>query len=111
MSRPFSRKGARDQSAAAGRSVVSQGIGIREWLRDVPLASPPKAVAVFDTSMRQKGWFPLGSAAKSAAKQAEQKGMQLVADPQQFRVADVEGLLEPAELERAHAWGATLREA
>lgn len=54
MSRSFTRSGAREQARRLGKKPVSNGVGVREWLRQ--LVRPPRgrAAAAFDTAIRPK---------------------------------------------------------
>ncbi|MFV8751186.1 flavodoxin family protein [Nannocystaceae bacterium ST9] len=107
MTREGTRKGAHDQ--AEGAAIVSTGIGIREFLAQLHDANPdaPPAAATFDTAIRTR-WFPVGSAAKPAARQLGKHGYSLIAKPEHFHVADTRGPLIEGELERARAWASEL---
>lgn len=107
MTRESTRKGAHDQ--AEGTPIVSTGPGIREFLAELHDATPehPVAAAAFDTAIRTR-WFPVGSAAKPAAKQLSKHGYRLVAKPEHFYVSDTRGPLIDGELERAQAWASEL---
>ena len=105
MTRPSTREDAAKQADGA---LVSQGIGVREWLEAASLpvglrtaaydtrGSHPKAVVRFDHASRsiEKGLARLGGTALAPA--------------EHFLVADMKGPLEPGELERAQQWGRTL---
>jgi len=104
MSSRMSRRGARQQ---AKTTVVSQGNGVREWLRGLP-AVPGLAVAAFDTGIVQRGWFPTGSAAAPIALNLRRKQARLIAAPERFGVVGSEGPLEEGQLSRAWQWGAEL---
>jgi hypothetical protein len=107
MSRESTRKSAHEQ--AEGTPSPSTGIGIREFLAEIHDANPehPVAAAAFDTAIRTR-WFPVGSAAKPAAKQLSKHGYRLVAKPEHFYVSDSQGPLLDGELERAQAWAREL---
>jgi hypothetical protein len=107
MSRESTRKGAREQ--AEDTPIVSQVIGIREFLAELHDANPehPVAAATFDTAIRTR-WFPVGSAAKPAAKRLRKHGYRLVATPEHFYVGDTRGPLLDGELERARDWARQL---
>lgn len=110
MTRPATRKGAREQ--AGGLPTVSKGIGIREFLSGLHDANKakPQLAATFDTAVRTR-WLPTGSAAKPAAKQLAHHGYRLIAEPEHFYVEDEHGPVVEGELERARAWGAQLAKA
>jgi len=105
---------AESRRSAAGKvsdSLVSPGIGMREWLATVRGATSRVAAAAFDT--RIKGPAILwGSAARSADKELRRAGFRVVAGPESFLVGGPTGPVADrvvaGELERARAWGATL---
>lgn len=103
MSRAHSRNDARKQ--AHGGTVVSERIGVREWLADLDLAGRPVPVAAFCTRVFRPR-LP-GSAAKAIGKELSRHGGRLVAPPQDFGVDGNKGPLE-GQLDAARAWGATL---
>jgi hypothetical protein len=107
MTRESTRKEVRKR--AGNKTIVSTGIGIREFLADVHDADPGQrpAAATFDTAIRKR-WFPSGSAAKPAARRLARRGYRLVAKPEHFYVEGRNGPLVAGELERARAWGAAL---
>lgn len=98
----------RDAATKSDRPLISQGIGVREWLAvaKVPAgiataaydtrASHPKAVTAFDHASTQieKGLSQLGGTALARA--------------EHFLVRGQTGPLEPGELDRARAWGQQL---
>jgi hypothetical protein len=111
MTRAMTRKGAREQAAAAQVEPPSTGIGLREFLQDLPSAPETGiAAAAFDTAIRTS-WFPSGSAATPAARRLEAHGYTLLVKPEHFYVSDTQGPLEDGELERARAWGTGLADA
>ena len=106
MSRPLSRKAARESLAEApdrGESVNAD-TGVREWLRDLP-KTEGKAAAAFDTRMVRKGVVPSGAAAKGIASRLGKAGYRLVADAEGFLVQDTKGPLADGEEGRATQWG------
>ena len=106
MSRPSSRKDAAENPKWAFEGdIVSQTIGIREWLSDMG-ASRATAFATFDTRIR-KPHIP-GSAAAKAARRLRRRGHELVVDPECFWVEGHAGPLSPGEEDRAEQWGRTL---
>ncbi len=107
MTRAGTREGARTQAAQKHVDPVSKGIGVREWLAELPLNPAAPAAAAFDTAIKTS-WFPTGSAAKGERKALERAGYRVVAPPEHFYVKDTSGPVVPGELERAEAWAAAL---
>ena len=108
LPRPSTRA---DAASKADGPVVSEGIGVREWLETMEGGSPRVAAAAFDT--RIKGPALLwGSAARGADKLLRQRGCQVIAGPRSFLVEGPTGpvvdRLVDGELERARSWGASL---
>jgi len=100
LSRPRTRADAVRQGAAA----VHAGIGLREWLEQLPdqsVAGP--LVAVFDTRVSRVRRLP--AAARKAAKLARSRGFLLIGAPGAFLVEDTPGPLTAGEAERATHWG------
>ncbi|HET7137960.1 MAG TPA: hypothetical protein VFI04_06365 [Gaiellaceae bacterium] len=97
-----SRQAARDQGAQG-----TPGIGAREWLERMPEASGLPAAA-FDTRP-DKAAFLTGSAARGIAKRLERHGCSLASEPESFFVEGTPGPLAEGEMERAAAWGKSLR--
>jgi hypothetical protein len=108
MSRPATRTSAGEVKASQDNSLTldpdAVGDGVREWLHDI--GESTARAAAFDTRIDIS---PLlgGRASKGIGKQLRHHGYQLVADPESFLVTK-ETILEPDELERAHAWGEQL---
>jgi hypothetical protein len=103
MSRPSTRQDAANQ---AEHSVVSTGIGIREWLHALQHPFRSGAAAAFDTRIN-KPRVP-GSAARGAEKRLRRLGFRIAAPAHSFYVAGTPGPLVKGELERAHRWGREL---
>lgn len=112
MTSPRSRRMARryqaqptasDPRHAAGEQPA--GPGIREWLAGLPDAAGGRRAAAFDT--RLDTLFP-GSAARLIGRSLHDHGYLVIAAPEGFTVAAIQGPLSPGELERARAWGAAL---
>lgn len=106
MSRGFTRDGAKEQAQKAGREVVSRGVGVRDYLDKLP-ENDHGLAATFDTAA-QSTWFPVGSAARPAARVLDDLGYTTVMKPEHFFVQDVMGPLLDGELQRAEAWGTAL---
>lgn len=107
MTTPFTRAQAAKQ---ATKHVVSEGIGVREWLEQVRPTGPAIPVAAFDT--RIKGAAILtGSAANGYAKRLRDAGFKVVAPAESFLIATKarqdDALLE-GEIEHARAWGSEI---
>lgn len=103
MSRPGTRDDAVKQAEGAG--VLSEKVGIREWLASVTV-SPQLQVAAFDTRV-YKPHLP-GSAAHAAERRLRRLGCTVFAPAKSFYVAGTKGPLVDGELERAVGWGRAL---
>ena len=103
MTRPNTRQ---DAAKQAGRPVVSQGVGIREWIEGLDTESVRVPVATFDTRVRRPR-LP-GSAAHRAAKRLRALGARLVLPPESFWVNGTPGPILDGEEERARQWGLRL---
>jgi len=103
LTRESTRASAKEQAAG---SVVSAGIGVREWLETLPHPLHTTDAAAFDTRVTPAR-VP-GSAAKGIAKRLRNRGFHLALDPQTFWVTGTPGPLAEGELERARAWGREL---
>lgn len=98
MSRPSTREDAVKQGATA-----TTGIGLREWLADLPPRAGTATVTTFDTRANGARHLP-GSAAKSAARSARHHGFTHVERGESFYVDGTAGPLLDGEIERATAW-------
>jgi hypothetical protein len=108
MPRENTRKSAQEQ---ADGPLVSQGIGVREWL---PAAQLPAAIrtAAYDTrGSHPKAIVMMDHASSSIEKGLKKLGGSRLVPSEHFLVADMKGPLEPGELDRAHAWGVALAHA
>ena len=105
MSRTSTRESAAKQFS---KPLISDGIGIREWLDAVQPPTRRVHAAAFDTRARVPAWAS-GSAANGFAKRLEGSGFRLVEKPRSFfiqtKAEPVDDLLAPGELESARAWG------
>jgi len=105
MPRPSTRA---DAAEKADGPLVSQGIGVREWLESASLPSGLR-VAAYDTrGSRPKAVVRFDHASTSIDKHLRRLGGVRLTQPEHFVVADMTGPLEPGEVERARAWGGTL---
>lgn len=108
----MSRAGTRaDAATRVTEPLVSDGIGIREWLDTLRPPTRSVPVATFDTRVKVPEWAS-GSAAHGYAKRLEESGFRLLEKPRSFLVETksepVDDLLVPGELEQARAWGLEL---
>lgn len=104
MSRASTRTDAAEQTGAS--RPVSQGIGVREWLAGLSVASSGIPAAAFDTRVSSPR-VP-GSAARGMQKRLKRSGFELIAPVESFWVTGTVGPLLPRETERAKAWGEQL---
>ncbi|MEZ5114626.1 MAG: hypothetical protein R2737_00045 [Candidatus Nanopelagicales bacterium] len=105
LPRPSTRK---DAAEKADGPLVSQGIGVREWL-DLLSVDAGVRTAAYDTrGSHPKAVVRFDHASTSIEKALARLGGHRVAPAEHFLVADMKGPLEPGEIERAQAWGATL---
>lgn len=102
MSRSDSRKSALKET---DEPLISQGIGIREWIKALP-KTRTVAAAAFDTKIRKPN-LP-GSAAKKAEKRMHKRGYDIAVPAENFLVEGTTGPLTEGELSRAQAWGEDL---
>jgi hypothetical protein len=105
MPRPSTRE---EAAAKTDAPLVSQGVGVREWLESASLSSGT-AVAAFDTrSAGPKAVVAFDHASTQIEKGLRSLGGSPLAAAEHFRVSDVTGPLEPGEVDRAQAWGRSL---
>lgn len=103
LSTPDTRTEAQDKRS---QPLVSDGIGVREWLATLsPLPSATRTAA-FDTHVRQR-WVP-GHAAAKITHALSRLSLSAPAEPVSFYVDGTMGPLLPGELNRAREWGHTL---
>jgi hypothetical protein len=109
MTRPVSRKAARDQAAKSDGQLLlepfSDAFGLREWLAALPTLYV--AAVAFDTRMRGPA-FVTGRASKAIAKLLASHGLRVVAPARSFLVTKANTLM-PGELRAAEEWGESLR--
>jgi Flavodoxin domain len=106
MSRPGTREAAAKEIET---TLVSSGIGVREWLEALEPPAELPVAAAYDTHVdHPKLLRHVGSAAAAIAKRLEKLGMEVVAEPAHFWVAGSLGPLRDGELQRAHDFGRSL---
>jgi hypothetical protein len=105
MPRPSSRE---DAAKKADGPLVSQGIGVREWLDQATVAAGVRSAAYDTRGSHPKAVVRFDHASASIEKRLAKLGAEPLAEAEHFRVADMKGPLEPGEQDRARAWGATL---
>lgn len=103
LTRPSTRA---DAAKAAEAPLVSNGIGLREWLEELDTGGTALAVATFDTRA-DKPRIP-GSAAKGAARRLRRRRLRMALPPESFFVRGTTGPLVAGEVERARQWGVRL---
>lgn len=105
----FSMTRATTRADAIGRGAGhgQQGVGLREWIGQLPPVDGDPPLVTFDTRVASMRHLP-GSAAKSAARAARRRGYRIAAAAQSFYVDDVDGPLLDGELDRAVDWGRDL---
>jgi hypothetical protein len=108
MARPASRHSAAQMASKAGAGLVlepgAEGLGLREWLRDLPHV--PRLGAAFDTRATGPTIFT-GRASRVIARRLRDRGLVLVTRPESF-VVDGHNHLRAGELDRAIGWGERL---
>ena len=103
----MSRIGTRETAARqAGDRLVSQGIGVREWLDAFQFPRWGVAGAAFDTRI-DRPRFP-GAAANAISRRLRRAGISPVLSAESFYVSATDGPLLEGELERARQWGESL---
>ncbi len=105
LPRPNTRHSAEAKTDAP---LVSQGIGVREWLDRADLRTGLRTVAYDTRGSHPKAVVAMDHASKSIERGLAKLGGTRLVPAEHFRVADMKGPLEPGEPERAHAWGVTM---
>ena len=98
---------AAEEAEKTGHSLESEPTPAMRSLLDRLPEAGGTAAACFDTRFDRSPLLT-GSAAKTIAKKLLRLGYELVTPPMSFFVLESEGPLKDGELERAHAWGASL---
>jgi menaquinone-dependent protoporphyrinogen IX oxidase len=105
MSRPMTRKAARDAAAKDDELRLDEAAdaaeGVREWLAS--LGPVDGLAAAFDTRIDAAAILT-GRASKGIARFLRKHGYRLIADPESFLVTKTNDLV-PGEETRAEAWG------
>ncbi|WP_072802580.1 flavodoxin family protein [Rhodococcoides yunnanense] len=108
MSRQTTRDAAVDTAQRPDSTLIVEsgvrGIGVREWLEQLPPSSGP--AATFDTRV-DKPALLTGRASKQIAKRLGRVGFDIIAPPESFLV-DTDTTLLAGEEGRAESWGRAL---
>lgn len=99
----MSRPGTRAEAHSRGAPFGDQGIGLRDWLDQLPPGRHTQMMATFDTRVGTVRHLP-GAASKSAARDARRHGYPRAGHPESFYVEDMGGPLLVGESLRATAW-------
>ena len=97
-----------DAATKTDEPLVSQGIGVREWLSAAALPAGVRTAAYDTRGSHPKSVVRFDHASTSIDKGLARLGGRRALPAEHFLVADVKGPLEPGELDRARAWGASL---
>jgi len=111
MSRPATRaeavKWADDESKGLSLEPSAPGIGVREWIEG--LETVPPLIVAFDSRIDTARIFS-GAASGHMEKELLGRGARALVPSMSFLVSG-KTVLQPGELERAHAWAVTVGEA
>jgi hypothetical protein len=105
LPRPSTRQ---DAATKTDDPLVSQGIGVREWLEAAALSAGLRTAAYDTRGSHPKAVVKFDHASTTIEKALGRLGGTRLAPAEHFLVADMKGPLEPGELDRAHAWGRSL---
>lgn len=103
----MSRTSTRQEAGVKGADEGNATCGMREWLEALSTCEQLR-VATFDTRVASVRHLP-GSAAKAAAREVRRRHLGQVVATESFYVADTAGPLLDGELDRARAWGTSLK--
>lgn len=110
LSTPSSRKEAAEWAADPERRLHlepgAEGIGVREWLAQLPAL--PRLYAAFDTRADMIRLFT-GAASAPIERKLAERGMQAIVPAESFAVS-MHNQLAAGELDRAREWGARIAE-
>lgn len=98
----------KDAATKTDQELVSRGTGVREWLSEAALPRGVRTVAYDTRASHPKAVTKFDHASSTIEKSLAKLGGARLAPADHFLVADITGPLEPGEVERAQAWGATL---
>jgi hypothetical protein len=106
MTRPSTR---RDAAGQTDQLLVSQRIGVREWIGAATLPDRHVRFAAFDTHAEHPRTLRhVGSAARSITRALKRRGLQPAVEAEHFWVEGTLGPLTSGEIERARSWADTL---
>lgn len=105
LPRPATRQ---DAAGKTDGPLVSQGIGVREWLEAATLPAGIRTAAYDTRGSHPKAVVKFDHASTTIEKALAKLGGTRAAAAEHFLVVDVKGPLEPGELDRAQEWGRTL---
>ena len=104
-SRRMAVEAGNDHGSAVVEPAASDGLGLRDWLHELPRRDGAHAAA-FDTRLDKPAALT-GVAAHGIARRLRHHGYRVLGTAS-FRVADADGPLVDGELDRARAWGRQL---
>jgi hypothetical protein len=102
MPRPSTRE---DAATKVDEPLVSQGIGVREWLEQAALTPGVRSAAYDTRGSRPKAVVAFDHASSSIDKRLVKLGGVRLLPSEHFVVVDMTGPLEPGEVDRAREWG------
>jgi hypothetical protein len=105
LPRPSTRA---DAAGKTDEPLVSQGIGVREWLESAVLSAGVRTAAYDTRGSHPKAVVKFDHASTTIEKSLGKLGGTRLSPAEHFLVADMKGPLEPGELDHAAAWGRTL---
>jgi hypothetical protein len=105
MPRPSTRE---DAATKFDGPLVSQGIGVREWLEQAALPAGVRTAAYDTRGSRPRPVVAFDHASSSIEKRLSKLGGARLVPAEHFLVQDMTGPLEPGEVDRAREWGRTM---
>lgn len=107
----LSRPATREEARRLGHEVVSDRIGVREWLRELSPNTGGTRCVAWDTRLGHPGFLStFDRASHTIESSLHRAGFASAAKPRHFHVMDVQGPLVDGEPDRAAAWGRQLAE-
>ncbi len=97
----------KDAAKKSDDPIISQELGIREWIAAQRKHSVRVPAATYDTRFKMSRKLT-GSAARNAEKKLCKHGFEIITRTESFFVESETGPLLPGERERAYQWGETL---